>query len=77
MTEASSYSAKENIAEYDPRIRKVKWNVSEKIVISGISGRYPESNSVEEFSENLYNKIDMVTEDSRRFRLGNLNCFYV
>ncbi|KAM9716550.1 fatty acid synthase [Menidia menidia] len=40
------------------------------IVICGISGRLPESNSLEEFWENLINGVDMVTEDDRRWTPG-------
>ncbi|XP_061823044.1 fatty acid synthase [Nerophis lumbriciformis] len=40
------------------------------IVITGISGRLPESNNLEEFWENLINGVDMVTEDDRRWTPG-------
>ncbi|XP_054157438.1 fatty acid synthase-like [Oppia nitens] len=40
---------------------------NEEFVISGISGRYPESDSIDEFSDNLYNNINMITDDERRF----------
>uniref|UniRef100_H2Y3E5 Fatty acid synthase n=1 Tax=Ciona intestinalis TaxID=7719 RepID=H2Y3E5_CIOIN len=42
----------------------------ESIVISGISGRFPESENVEEFWTNLLNKVDLVTEDDRRWKPG-------
>ncbi|XP_066519867.1 fatty acid synthase [Hoplias malabaricus] len=42
----------------------------EDIVIAGISGRLPESNNLEEFWQNLFNGIDMVTEDDRRWKPG-------
>jgi len=42
----------------------------EEIVISGMSGRFPESDSTDEFAENLYNKVDMITEDDRRWPTG-------
>ncbi|XP_028825311.1 fatty acid synthase [Denticeps clupeoides] len=42
----------------------------EDIVIAGISGRLPESNNLEEFWENLFNGVDMVTEDDRRWKPG-------
>jgi fatty acid synthase len=42
----------------------------EDIVISGISGRFPESDSVDEFAKNLYNNVDMITEDDRRWPTG-------
>ncbi|GAB1597533.1 fatty acid synthase-like, partial [Argonauta hians] len=43
---------------------------SDEVVISGISGRLPESNNIAEFRENLMNGIDMVTEDDRRWKPG-------
>lgn len=42
----------------------------DEIVISGISGRLPESNSIAEFRENLFNGVDMVTDDDRRWPAG-------
>lgn len=41
------------------------------VVISGISGRFPKSDSVEEFKQNLYNGVDMVTADNSRWPIGN------
>ena len=43
---------------------------SNEIVISGISGRFPESNTIDEFAENLFNNVDMITEDDRRWPTG-------
>ena len=37
------------------------------IVISGLSGRFPRSNNVNEFEYNLFNKIDMTDEDESRW----------
>ncbi|XP_063877296.1 fatty acid synthase-like isoform X1 [Scylla paramamosain] len=42
----------------------------EAVVVSGMSGRFPESASVDEFAHNLYSGIDMVTEDDRRWTPG-------
>ncbi|XP_031639213.1 fatty acid synthase-like, partial [Contarinia nasturtii] len=39
----------------------------EEIVISGISGRYPNCENVEEFRNHLYNKIDMITDEEMRW----------
>ncbi|KAH1010150.1 fatty acid synthase [Dendroctonus ponderosae] len=39
----------------------------EEIVITGLSGQYPDSRNVHEFRDNLFNKIDMVSDDSRRW----------
>lgn len=41
-----------------------------EIVISGISGKFPESSNIEEFKHNLLNGIDMVTDDPRRWEAG-------
>ena len=43
---------------------------TEDVVISGVSGRLPESDNVEEFRQHLINKEDMVTEDDRRWTPG-------
>jgi cell shape-determining protein MreC len=42
----------------------------EKIVISGIGGRFPESDTVDEFANNLYNNVDMIVDDDRRWPTG-------
>ena len=46
------------------------WDMNEDIVISGISGRFPESDNMDELAENLLNNIDMITEDDRRWPIG-------
>ena len=50
--------------------------MKEEIVISGISGRFPESNSTEEFWENLIGSVDMVTTNDRRWPIGNFRTKY-
>ncbi|CAG0916724.1 unnamed protein product [Notodromas monacha] len=40
------------------------------VVISGISGRFPEAGNMEEFEANLFAGVDMVTESDRRFKPG-------
>ncbi|CAL8305722.1 unnamed protein product [Boreogadus saida] len=42
----------------------------EEVVIAGMSGRLPESENLEEFWHNLFNGVDMVTEDDRRWKPG-------
>jgi fatty acid synthase len=42
----------------------------EDVVISGMSGRFPESDSADEFAQNLYNKVDMIVDDDRRWPTG-------
>ncbi|RWS01532.1 fatty acid synthase-like protein, partial [Dinothrombium tinctorium] len=39
----------------------------DEIVVSGISGRYPESDNIEEFWHNLINGKEMYTADDRRW----------
>lgn len=46
-----------------------KWN-DEDIVISGISARLPNCDSVEEFQQKLLSKIDLITDEPRRFQNG-------
>ena len=36
---------------------------SDEVVISGVGGRFPMSNNIDEFTENLYNNVDMISED--------------
>ncbi|KAK0159820.1 hypothetical protein PV327_010892 [Microctonus hyperodae] len=40
---------------------------SEEIVISGIAGRFPDSDNIRHLQENLFNKVDLVTDDNRRW----------
>lgn len=40
----------------------------ENIVVSGIAGRFSNSNNMREFEYNLYNKVDMVDEDESRWK---------
>jgi fatty acid synthase len=42
------------------------------IVVSGISGRFPESENIQKFWDNLEAGVDMVTEDERRWPIGNI-----
>lgn len=39
------------------------------VVISGISGKFPEADDLAQLRYNLENKIDMITEDNRRWDL--------
>lgn len=45
-------------------------SIKSDIVITGFSGRYPESKNVNEFRKNLYDNVDMVNDDQRRWRKG-------
>jgi fatty acid synthase len=51
-------------------------NPEDEIVISGISGRFPNSANVAEFAHNLYNKIDMVDDSGENCEnIKKLKCF--
>ena len=45
------------------------------VVISGATGRFPASGDLEEFKENLFNSVDMVTEDDARWPVGKFLFF--
>ncbi|XP_029159596.1 fatty acid synthase-like [Nylanderia fulva] len=45
----------------------VRVNAEEEIVISGISGRFPKSDNIKEFQENLFNKMDLGSDDHQRW----------
>lgn len=40
------------------------------IVLTGLSGRLPESDSIEEFAQQLFAGVDLVTADDRRWTPG-------
>lgn len=44
--------------------------IRDDIVITGFSGRLPESSSIEEFKKNLFDGVDMVNDDPRRWPKG-------
>jgi len=50
-------------------------SVAAEVVISGLSGRLPESDNIAEFREHLINGDDMVTEDDRRWEPGQQKRF--
>lgn len=51
------------------------WNIQstspdDEIVITGLSGRLPESSNIEEFKEQLFAGVDLITDDERRWPSG-------
>jgi fatty acid synthase len=52
---------------------KIK-EIGDDVVISGVSGRFPNSRNLHKFAANLYNKIDMVDEEEKRWRHVNPEC---
>lgn len=47
----------------------------DEVVISGMSGRLPESDTIDEFKEHLMNNEDMITDDGRRWTPGMISWF--
>lgn len=46
-------------------------NTDDEIVITGMSGKFPECENINEFMEALFDNVDLVTENDRRFKAGN------
>ncbi|XP_077295535.1 fatty acid synthase-like [Arctopsyche grandis] len=44
----------------------------DEICISGIAGLFPDSDNVVDLRENLFNKVDLVSDDDRRWKLSHL-----
>lgn len=44
----------------------------DSVAITGFSGRLPESSNIEEFKKNLFEGVDMVNDDPRRWPKGNI-----
>lgn len=44
--------------------------MKEDIVISGVAGRFPDCLNIDQFKDNLYNKVDMITESDGRWPVG-------
>lgn len=45
-------------------------NVNGEVAITGISSRFPKSNNLEEFAKNLYDGVNMVTDENARWPDG-------
>lgn len=45
---------------------------AEDIVVSGLSGRFPECDSIDEMRQKLYAGVDMVTDEPSRWPYGKL-----
>lgn len=43
----------------------------EEVCITGIAGVFPDSDNVRHFGENLLAKKDLISDDDRRWKLGN------
>lgn len=47
------------------------------IIVSGIAGRFPECDNVEELWKALYDGTDLLTIDDRRYPPGTYKCVIV
>jgi len=45
----------------------------EEIVISGIAGRFPNSDNLKELKDNILNKMDLGTSDHNRWKNSNIS----
>ncbi|XP_045521971.1 fatty acid synthase-like [Pieris brassicae] len=43
----------------------------DEVLITGISGYFPDSDSVIHLQENLFNKVDLISNDARRWKLAH------
>lgn len=68
--------SEESSEESPPIFAKVKRREadSDSIVISGISGRYPESLNLDEFWDQLINGKELSSIDDRRWPVGESEC---
>jgi fatty acid synthase len=55
---------------YNESLQSQKSTPIEEIVISGIAGYFPESENVYRLQDNLFNKVNMVTQDNQRWKCG-------
>jgi len=54
----------------DSRATSTSRNDGEEIVISGIGGRFPNSENMDHLRENLFNRVDLVRADHGRWKVG-------
>lgn len=47
----------------------------EEVVITGIAGRFPECANMAELKDNLMNKVDLVTDNDSRWKIGDTLIF--
>jgi acyl transferase domain-containing protein len=52
------------------RLQPTLSSPDEDVVISGLAGYFPECENVYQLRDNLFNKVDMVTVDNRRWKFG-------
>ncbi|XP_063535514.1 fatty acid synthase [Cydia strobilella] len=53
-----------------PSVSNGRGGADDDVVLTGLSGRLPESNNIEEFAQQLFDGVDLVTADDRRWTPG-------
>ena len=48
-----------------------------QVVISGIAGKFPQSDNVGDFQKNLFDKVDCVTDASCRWKISKYIRFFL
>nr|XP_022920511.1 fatty acid synthase-like [Onthophagus taurus] len=59
------------LSNLNPKMAKKSYfpiKAGDEIVITGMSGKFPDSNDVYHFRDNLFNKVDLVSGDYRRWK---------
>lgn len=51
--------------------RRILADPQDEVVVSGISGRFPNSDNVADFASNLFNKVDLVDDEEKRWKHTN------
>jgi fatty acid synthase len=46
------------------------WDPNETVVISGMSGKFPECDNIQELMDNLFAGVDLITNNDRRWPNG-------
>jgi hypothetical protein len=53
------------------------WDPDETVVISGMSGMFPECDNIQEFMDNLFAGVDLITDNNRRWPTGMYPLFNI
>jgi len=63
-------SNKQTLSKILKGINEIKCPAQENLVISGMAGRFPETESVDEFWQKLLEGVPLITSDNRRWPVG-------
>lgn len=62
--------------QYNDNFIRRKWKVKDDVVISGMSGRFPKSETVQQFIDNLLSSAEMMCGGNERFPSGKYPKFF-